>query len=190
MKAIKEQKWTILVYGVILFTIGVVQFVLSIVDFHSAMTWMSYVVAIGLIIIGLMHVLIAFIANTKEFFKGSLILGSIAIATGIVFIIIPSILGTFIVYFVPAILLVLGAIFLAKAILGIIFKYKGSWIFLFFLCATIGIVLGTLAFVYLNKSITVSQIIYCIIASVIAAVGVFLFVYGIRQLTKKESSEE
>ena len=53
MKAIKEQKWTILVYGVILFTIGVVQFILSIVDFSSAMNLMSYVVAIGLIVIGL-----------------------------------------------------------------------------------------------------------------------------------------
>ena len=189
MKTLKEQKWMILVYGVILFTIGIVQLVLSIVDFSSAMKGLSYAVAVGLFVIGLMHIITDFIDDTKSYFKGSLALGSIAIASGIVFIVIPSILGVFIVYFVPSLLIVLAAVLLIKAIVGIVFKYKTSWIISYFIGATIGITLGILAFVYLEKSLAVSQIIYCIIAVVIAAVGVFLFVFGLRQLTKKSENK-
>lgn len=185
MKALKEQKWQILVYGVILFTLGVVQFVLSIVDFSSAMNILSYAIAVGLFIIGLMHILTALIVDTKSYFKSPLVIGSLAIATGIVFVIIPSIVGAFIIYFVPSILLVFGAILLVKAILGIVFKYKTSWIVSYFIGATVGLALGILAFVFLNRSLTVSQIIYCIIAVIIATVGIVLFVVGIKLLTKK-----
>lgn len=190
MKTFKEQKWIILVYGVILFTIGVVQFILSIVDFKSAMDLMSYVVAIGLLIIGLMHILAAFIANTKAFFKASFVLGSIAVACGVVFIIMPHILGQFIVYFVPVLLLTIGSIFLAKAIVAIVFKYKVGWIIVYFLGATVGITLGILALVNLNSSPAVSQVIYCLIGLTIAAIGVVLFAFGIKALTKKEDNKE
>ena len=190
MKTFKEQKWIILVYGVILFTIGVVQFILSIVDFKSAMDLMSYVVAIGLLIIGLMHILAAFIANTKAFFKVSFVLGSIAVACGVVFIIMPHILGQFIVYFVPVLLLTIGSIFLAKAIVAIVFKYKVGWIIVYFLGATVGITLGILALTNLNSSPAVSQVIYCLIGLTIAAIGVVLFAFGIRTLTKKVDNKE
>lgn len=190
MKTFKEQKWIVLVYGVILFTIGVVQFILSIVDFKSAMDLMSYVVAIGLLIIGLMHILAAFIANTKAFFKASFVLGSIAVACGVVFIIMPHILGQFIVYFVPVLLLTIGSIFLAKAIVAIVFKYKVGWIIVYFLGATVGITLGILALVNLNSSPAVSQVIYCLIGLTIAAIGVVLFAFGIKTLTKKEDNKE
>ena len=190
MKTLKEQKWMILVYAAILFTIGVVQFVLSIVEFSSAMHILSYAVAVGLFVIGAMHILTNLIVDTKSYFNASLVLGSIAIACGVVFVVIPYILGVFIVYLVPSLLIVFGSLLLAKAIIGIVFKYKASWIFSYFLGAAIGITLGILAFVYLNKSLTVSQIIYCIIAVVIVAVGVFLFVFGVKRLNKKSESEK
>ena len=190
MKTLKEQKWMIVVYGVILFTIGVTQFVLSIVNFSSAMNLMSYAVAVGLFVIGLMHIISSFIADTKSFFKASLVLGAIAVSCGVVFIVVPYILGSFIVYFVASLLLILSAIFIAKAIVGIVYKYKKSWIVTYFISATIGIVLGVLAFVYLEKSLAVTQVIYCVIAVALAAIGVAIFIFGIKALSKKDKEEE
>lgn len=184
MKTFKEQKWMIIVYGVILFAIGLVDLILSIVDLGSAIKIVSYCIAGGLFVIGLLHIVANLIKDTKSFFKGALALGCIAIALGVVFIVYPLMLGNFFIIFCAAFVIAISAIFLVKGIIGIKFKYKKSWIFLYFLLATIGITLSILAFVYEGSS-TVTQIVYITMGAIAVAVGVTAMVYGIKLLNKK-----
>ena len=189
MKTIKEQKWMIIVYGVILFTIGVVQLILSIVKLSSAMELMSYALATGLFIIGLLNIITTLITDTKSFFRTSLVLGAIAIACGVVFVVVPSLLGSFIVYFSASMMLVLAAILIVKAIIGIVYKYKTSWIIAYFAGATVCLVLGILAFVFLKKSMAVTQVIYIVIAVTLIVLGILVFILGVRSLNKKSDGE-
>ncbi len=184
MKTFKEQKWMIIVYGVILFAIGLVDLILSIVDLGSAIKVVSYCIAGGLFVIGLLHIVANLIKDTKSFFKGALALGCIAIALGVVFIVYPLMLGNFFIIFCAAFVIAISAIFLVKGFIGIKFKYKKSWIFLYFLLATIGITLSILAFVYEGSS-TVTQIVYITMGAIAIVVGVTAMVYGIKLLNKK-----
>lgn len=184
MKTFKEQKWMIIVYGVILFAIGLVDLILSIVDLGSAIKIVSYCIAGGLFVIGLLHIVANLIKDTKSFFKGALALGCIALALGVVFIVYPLMLGNFFIIFCAAFVIAISAIFLVKGIIGIKFKYKKSWIFLYFLLATIGITLSILAFVYEGSS-TVTQIVYITMGAIAVVVGVTAMVYGIKLLNKK-----
>ena len=184
MKTFKEQKWMIIVYGVILFAIGLVDLILSIVDLGSAIKVVSYCIAGGLFVIGLLHIVANLIKDTKSFFKGALALGCIAIALGVVFIVYPLMLGNFFIIFCAAFVIAISAIFLVKGFIGIKFKYKKSWIFLYFLLATIGITLSILAFVYEGSS-TVTQIVYITMGAIAIVVGVAAMVYGIKLLNKK-----
>ena len=190
MKTLKEQKWMIIVYGVILFAIGLTEFILSIVDLSASIRVVSYTIAIGLFIIGILHIITNLVQDTKSFFRGALILGCICIAVGVVFFVVPEVLGTFLVYFVASLVIALSAVFIAKAIIGIKFKYKVSWIVLYFLLATIGIVLSILGFVYIDKSSAVAQVVYCVMGAVIAVIGILVLVFGIKALTKKKETEE
>lgn len=185
MKTFKEQKWMIIVYGVILFAIGLVDLILSIVDLGSAIKVVSYCIAGGLFVIGLLHIVANLIKDTKSFFKGALALGCIAIALGVVFIVYPLMLGDFFIIFSAAFVIAISAVFLVKGFIGIKFKYKKSWIFLYFLLATIGITLSILAFVYEGSS-TVTQIVYITMGAIGVAVGVTAMVYGIKLLNKKD----
>ena len=184
MKTFKEQKWMIIVYGIILFAIGLVDLVLSIVDLGSAIKIVSYCIAGGLFVIGLLHIIANLVKDTKSFFRGALALGCIAIALGVVFIVYPLMLGDFFIYFSAAFVIAISAIFLVKGIIGIKYKYKKSWIFLYFLLATIGITLSILAFVYEGRP-TVAQVVYITMGALAVAVGVTAIVYGIKVTNKK-----
>lgn len=184
MKTFKEQKWMIIVYGVILFAIGLVDLILSILDLGSAIKIVSYCIAGGLFVIGLLHIVANLVKDTKSFFRGALALGCIAIALGVVFIVYPLMLGDFFIYFSAAFVIAISTVFLAKAIIGIKFKYKKSWIFLYFLLAAIGITLSILAFVY-EGSETLKQIVYITMGALGVAVGVAAIVYGIKAINKK-----
>lgn len=186
MKTLKEQKWMIVVYGIVLFAIGLVDLILSIVDVGSAMRVVSYAIACGLFTIGILHIITNLIKDTKSFFRGALVMGCIAIAVGVVFCVYPFMLGNFLVYFAAALVIALSAVLITKGIIGIIYKYKASWIFVYFLLAVLGITLSILGFIY-GESETVKQIIYIIIGAMGIAIGVVLIVYGIKILTKKSS---
>ena len=186
MKTFKEQKWMIIVYGIILFAIGLVDLILSIIDLGSAIKIVSYCIAGGLFTIGLLHIIANLVKDTKTFFKGALALGCIAIALGVVFIAKPLILGDFFIYFSAAFVIAISAVFLVKGVIAAVYKYKKSWIFLYFLLATIGITLSILAFVY-EGSTTVTQIVYITMGAIAIVVGIAAIVYGIKLLNKKSS---
>lgn len=184
MKTFKEQKWMIVVYGVILFAIGLVDLILSIVDLHSAIKVVSYCIAGGLFTIGLLHIIANLIKDTKSFFKGALALGCIAIGLGVVFIVYPLMLGDFFIIFSAAFVIAISVVFLVKGVIAIVYKYKKSWIFLYFFLAAIGITLSILAFVY-EGSNTVTEIVYITMGALAIIVGISAIVYGIKLLNKK-----
>ena len=184
MKTFKEQKWMIVVYGIILFAIGLVDIILSIVDLGSAIRVVSYSIAGGLFVIGLLHIITNLVKDTKSFFRGALALGCIAIALGVVFIVYPTMLDGFFIYFSAAFVIAISAIFLVKGIIGIRYKYKKSWIFLYFFLAAIGITLSILAFVYEGHA-TLRQIVYIAMGAIAVGAGITAIVYGIKVLNKK-----
>ena len=184
MKTFKEQKWMIVVYGIILFAIGLVDLILSIVDLGSAIRIVSYCIAGGLFTIGLLHIAANLIKDTKSFFRGALALGCIAIGLGVVFIVYPLMLGDFFIIFSAAFIIAISTVLLVKGIIGIKFKYKKGWVFLYFLLAIIGITLSILAFVYEGSS-TVTKVVYISMGALGIAVGLSAIVYGIKLLNKK-----
>ena len=183
MKTLKEQKWMIIVYGIVLFAVGLIDLVLSIVDLGSAIRVVSYSIACGLFVIGMLHIITSLVKETKTFFKGALVLGSIAIALGVVFIVEPDVLGVYLIYFAAAFVLAMSVIFAIKAALAIKYKYK-NWIFWYILFAVIGITASILALVY-GKSATVAQIIYISMGALAAVSGIALIIYGIKAINKK-----
>ena len=184
MKTLKEQKWMIIVYGIVLFTIGVVDLILSIVDLGSAIRITSYTIAGGLFLIGLLHIIVNLVKDTKLFFRGALALGCIAIGLGVVFVVKPLVLGDFFIFFSAAFVIALSAFLLVKGSIGIVYKYKPGWIFLYFFLATIGITLSILAFVYEGHH-TLKQIVYISMGAIAVAAGVTAIAYGIKVLNKK-----
>lgn len=185
MKTLKEQKWMIIVYGIVLFSVGLVDLILSIVDVSSAMRIVSYAISGGLFLVGVLHIIANLVKDTKSFFRGALALGCIAIAVGVVFVVYPYMLGQFLVYFVAALIIALSAVLIAKGIIGIVYKYKKSWIFCYFLLASIGIALSILGFIYGESEPVVKQVIYITIGAIAMTLGVILIVSGIKLLSKK-----
>ena len=188
MKKLGEQKWMLIVYAVLFITIGLLEFILSIVKLGVAVQVMSYSIAVGLFLVGLMHIIVCLVAYTKAFFKAALILGSIAIALGVILCVNPYILAEYLLIFISVVALALGAVLLVKAILAICYRYKGGWIFLYFLFATLCLTFGILALVFRNK-MEIEQAIYCASGAFILAIGVFLLVAGIKVLTTKKEIE-
>ena len=183
MKTIKEQKWMLFVYASLFIALGLVEFILGIINPSLAIKVVSYIIAAGLLVVGLLHIITSLVAETKTFFKVALVLGCIAIALGILLFINPYILSDYLVIFVAVLALALGAVLIAKAIIGIIFKYKAIWIVVYFLMAALAITFGVLALVYQGEF---TQIIYCATGALIFALGIFMLIFGIKVLSKKE----
>ncbi len=188
MKSFKEQKWMLIVYAVLFIVIGLIELILSIFNLAAAIKVVSYSIAIGLFIIGLMHIIVCLVAYTKAFFKAALILGSIAIALGVILVVDPYILAAYLLIFISVVALALGTVLLVKAILAIVYRYKGGWIFLYFLFATLCLTFGILALVFRNK-VEIEQAIYCASGAFILAIGIFLLVAGINLLNNKKNLE-
>ena len=184
MKTLKEQKWMLVVYAVIFIAIGLLELILSIVNLGAAIRVVSYAIATGLFIVGIMHIVASLVAETKTFFKIALVIGSIAIAAGVVLCINPFLMADFLIKFVAVLAIALGVVLIVKAILAIVYKYKGGWIFFYFLFATIFITFGILILVFEKRSETQIAI-YASTGAFILILGIFLLVAGIKVLTKK-----
>ena len=93
-------------------------------------------------------------------------------------------MADFLIKFVAVLAIALGVVLIVKAILAIVYKYKGGWIFFYFLFATIFITFGILILVFEKRSETQIAI-YASTGSFILILGIFLLVAGIKVLTKK-----
>ena len=188
MKTLKEQSWMLFVYAALFIAIGMVEFILGIINPALAIKVVSYIVAAGLLVVGLLYIVTSLIAETKAFFKPILVLGCVAITLGVLLFVDPFILSNYLVLFVAVLSLSLAAVLIAKAIIGIVFKYSAGWIVVYFLMAAVAITLGVLILVFQGQ-LTI-KIIYCSIGLLVLALGVLLLIFGIKVFAKKESKEE
>ena len=141
-------KWMLIVYGIVLMFTGVLTTVFALTNPGLINNVISISVGVGLCIIGAMHLVTALITKTSEFFTSSLLLGSIAIACGVVFFLKRDLISQFLIYFVGVFLLSIGTVSIVKAILFIVYKQRGSWITFYILLAALAITLGVLALIY------------------------------------------
>ena len=188
MKIEAKQKWMLVVYSVLLIALGVATFILALVDMNAVVTITSIVIAVALFIIGLMHIVTALVAYTEEFFKGELVVGSVAIALGVVLCVYPTMIGAFLPIFLGTLFLALAVVMIVKGIIAIKYKYKGSWIAFYFIVAAVAIALGVLSLIFRNES---TQVMYASVGAVLFLAGVVELIFAIKLLAeKKEKSEE
>ena len=187
MNKLIKNKWMLVAYGLLLLIGGVLTAVFAIVNTSIVVRVMSLALATSLFIIGLMNIVAALIAHTSEFFTGALVFGSVAIAMGVVFCVDQLILGTFLLYFLGAMFLSLGAVLVVKAILAIKYKLKGGWVFCYCLSAAIIIALGVLILVFQHKA---EMVLYTVVGIALAIMGLVETWLGLKILTKKKLEEE
>ena len=187
MNKLVKNKWMIVVYGILLLIGGVLTMVFAITDVGVINKVLSISLAVALFIVGLLNIITALINKTSEFFTPSLLLGSMAIAMGVVFLINTLILGEFILYFVGALALAMGAVSIVKTVLFIKFKQKGSWIAFYIILAAVCIALGVLIFIYQHRA---EQVLYCVVGGVLVLTGVVEIVYGIKAMNKDAKKDE
>ena len=187
MNKLVKNKWMIVVYGILLLVGGVLTMVFAITNVGVINRVLSISLAIALFIVGLLNILTALVHKTSEFFTPSLLLGSMAIAMGVVFLINQYLLGFFILYFIAALALAMGAVSIVKFILFAKFKQKGSWIAFYVVLAAVCITLGILIFIYQHRA---EQVLYCVVGAVLLLTGVVEVIYGIKAMNKEAKKEE
>lgn len=184
MKLNTKIDWINIVYGVLFAIAGILIIVFAYVDLGVVDTALSIIIAVSLFVVGLIYLITSFVSQTKEFITSGLILGSMAIALGIVLLILPWLVGGFLVYFLAAFLVAGGAVALAKAITGIVFKFSALWILGAFAIAAAGITLGSVILA-INGSVT-KTIIYTIMGAGVFAAGIAELIVGIKLLSAKK----
>ena len=183
---LKKNRWMNLVYGLVLIIVGILTLVFAITNMGAIDNILSYSVAGALFVVGLMHIITAFVTNSSEFFSSALFLGSVAIAAGAVFCIDTGLISNFVIYFIATFFLAFGAVCIAKAIFFIVNKSKVNWIVFFFIIATIMIAAGVLILVFSNQS---KVFLYCAVGGSLLISGVFEFIMGIKELSSKKDKD-
>ncbi len=183
MKIGNKHKWMLIVYSVLLIALGITTFILAIVNLGAVVRTTSYVIAVALFIIGLMHIVTSLVANTQDFFTAELVVGSFAIAIGVVLCVFPDLIGGFLPILLATLFFAFAAIGIAKAIVAIKFKYKVSWIIAYIAAAVVGITLGILSLVFRYES---TQVMYGSVGAVVLILGVIELIYSIKFLNNKQ----
>lgn len=189
MSLLTKHKWLNIVYGVLLIVIGALTLTFAIVNTDVVDQVISISLAVSLFIAGILNIASSLIAHTNEYFTTSLLVGSIAIAFGVVLLVNRSLIGSFIVFLLGTFLLALGAVYLIKAIIFIVSKQKVPSIVLFFIFAAIGIALGIMVLCFKDES---KMVIYSFVGACIIVMGIIELVLVVRSLLeeKKKAKEE
>ena len=177
----KKNKWMIVIYGIVLMFAGVLTAIFALVNPGLINSVISISVGVGLCVIGAMHIVTALVTKTSEFFTASLLLGSIAIACGVVFFVKLNLISEFLIYFIGVFLISIGTVCLVKSILFMAYKQKGSWIVFYILLAIICITFGILALIFRSQA---TMILYAAFGIGVALTGIGETVYGIKLLSK------
>ena len=177
MKKFLEKKWLTLVYGFLLIAVGALTLTYAIINPDVVTKVLSISIAVSLFLIGSANIVLALVAHTSDFFNYSLLVGSAAIAFGILFCINTLLIGEFIAYLLGVFFIALAVVSLIKFVLFIVYKQNLAWIiiygFIVLICAAAGIII--LCF----KQQT-NQVLYGIIGSFIALAGLFEIVASAR----------
>ncbi|MCQ2802874.1 MAG: hypothetical protein MJ225_04340 [Bacilli bacterium] len=166
-----------IVYSILLMVIGILAVVFAIVNKENVEKMLSYSLAVGLFVLAFVYILNTIITKVNEIFSMSLVLGSSAIALGVVLIVEPAFLPVAFILFLAALLVVLAGVCLIKGILAIVHKEKGKLIFGYFAVAVIAGAIGGLIFGFRETS---TKIIYILIGVSILASGIMGLVYAIK----------
>ena len=189
MKKFAQSKWFSILYGALLLIVGTLTLIFAIVDPSKVDSAISIALAVSLFIIGIVHIASALIAHTNEFFQMSLLLGSAAIAFGVVFCIDRGLVGQFITYLLGVFFLSLGLIAIIKFILFIVYKQNLGWIIIYAIMALVSIAAGILVLCFKDES---KQVLYGIIGSTIILSGILEIVFAIKAMSdaKKNNSQK
>ena len=179
----KKIKWIPIVYGVLLTLVGVLTLIYAITNPAVVDTVISISIAVALFIVGIVHISFALVAHTSDFFNGEMVLGSIAIAFGVVLCVDLGLIGQFIVYLLGAFFLAFALVSIVKFVLFIVYRQSVAWIVIYIIMALVCIAIGVLVLCFRNES---KQILYCFVGASIILSGLFEIILGIKILMKKE----
>ena len=179
----KKIKWIPIVYGVLLTLIGVLTLIYAITNPAVVDTVISISIAVALFIVGIVHISFALVAHTSDFFNREMVLGSIAIAFGVVLCVDLGLIGQFIVYLLGAFFLAFALVSIVKFVLFIVYRQSVAWIVIYIIMALVCIAIGVLVLCFRNES---KQILYCFVGASIILSGLFEIILGIKILMKKE----
>ena len=174
----QRYKWAGILLGVLLLIAGIATIVLGIVSPGQINLILSIIVAVILFIIGALYIIAGCMLPLNNFFSTIFLYGALAIAIGVVLLINTGIVPSIMVYTLSIVLIALGAIYLCRAIIGIVHHAKVMWIVLCFILAVLGITAGVLSLVYNGQVLT---IIYIAVGAVLAAAGIAQIIYSARR---------
>ena len=181
-------KWMNVIYGVVLVIIGILSLLFAIKDPSVVDSVISISLAVGLFVIGVIHIASALVAHTNDFFTVSLITGCVFIAFGVILCIDRSLISLFIIYLLAAFCLALGFICTIKVVLFIVYKQKVSWIVCYIIIALILFGVGIFMFCYKDEN-QGKQILYGCIASLIILGGLFEIGIGLKPFIIKDKQD-
>ena len=189
MSLLTKHKWLNIVYGVLLIVIGALTLTFAIVNVDVVNQVISISLAVSLFIAGILNIASSIIAHTEKLFTSTLLVGSFAIAFGIVLLVNRTLIGSFIALLLGTFLLALGTVYLVKAIIFIILKQKVPAIILMFVIAAIAIGLGVTVVCFQQES---QMVLYAFIGVSFAVMGVIELILVVRDLLeeKKKAKEE
>ena len=189
MNNLQKNKWLVIVYGVLLIAIGTLTLIFAITNTSVVDKVISIALAVALFIVGLLNICSSLIAHTQEFYTATILLGSLAIAIGVVLLIDTYLIGSIIVYLLGVFLLAMGTVSLFKAVIFIITKQKAMWIVAQLIIAALAITLGVIVLCFKDES---KMFLYAFIGAVIILSGITEIVFVLRNFisNKKDNKEE
>ena len=179
MKKFTENKWYSVIYGGLLTLVGVLTLIFAITDITKVDAAISIGLAVSLFIIGIIHIATSLIAHTNDFFSASLLMGSIAIAFGVVLCINRALIGEFITYLLGTFFLALALVALIKFILFIVYKQKLMWIVGYGVVTLVALAAGILILIFRAES---KQVLYCIIGASIILSGLLEIAVALKDI--------
>lgn len=179
MKKFLEKKWLALAYGFLVIAVGVLTVVYAIVDPTVVTEVLSISIAVSLFILGAASIALALVAHTTEFFQKILLVGSAAIAVGVLFCVNRTLIGEFIALLLGVFFISFAVVALIKFILFIVYKQSVSWIILYGIFMAVAAAAGILILCFQQES---NQVIYVIIGSAIALAGLFEIIASARAI--------
>ena len=188
MKKFLEKKWLSLAYGFLLVAVGALTLTYAIINPDVVTKVLSISIAVSLFLIGSANIALALIAHTDDFFNSTLLVGSAAIAFGVLFCINTLLIGEFIAYLLGVFFIAFAVVALIKFILFIVYKQNLAWIIIYGLVVLVSAAAGIIILCFKQQT---NQVLYGIIGSFVALAGLFEIVASTRIiiLAKREQKQ-
>lgn len=139
----KKFTWVDVLYGVLLFAVGLMILILAIINQVGTIDMiLSYAIAVVLFILGIVCVVTSIVIKNSELVNATIAGGCIAIAFGILLCVLPDLITALLIVFIAAFLLAVSFVSFIKIFVAAAHKEKASQIVTyavaFVLCAVIG----------------------------------------------------